>query len=414
MKQYFMTILIVVSLIGLPAAAQPPLNQIPTQKTIQVPTVNIVVKPTSLPIIHSNISALKVAWKINLNSQIGGFAYEYSLDPGGNRIFINLTGSDADTGLWKHRLISISASDGKILWTQMKQGFGSVGGLNPFGGPTLAGNIIVTTDGFGTLWGYDVNTGNQLWMNTIATSSSLGQVFNDGILVSTPGTLNVVTPGNGQITKTFRTEGTQVVTSTIVNGIVFGMSTLPNPIIYTTTNSFIRAFMYPGGNVYWEVRPTVAYGTQPIYDTGKVYWLTRSYVYAYDALYGNILWKNMCVDVNHYPYTFPLVVGSHLYCMVGGAEGNESIIALDKQTGAKVWQTSGLSIASHPRKQLPLINGLLFVPSWDKIAALDTSNGQKIWEFKSSTQVGYVDVAALSQCLVLMITTTDLYAFCIQ
>ncbi len=119
----------------------------------------------------------------------------------------------------------------------------------------------------------------------------------------------------------------------------------------------------------------------PVSDGKVVYaFFGRSGVYAY-TLAGEPLWHGV-VGLKTHGWgsgTSPILTGNLL--IVNASEESESVVALDKATGKKVWQTPGVVASWSTPTLLDLPGGKqeLVVSSHRKVWGLDPATGKELW-----------------------------------
>jgi outer membrane protein assembly factor BamB len=155
------------------------------------------------------------------------------------------------------------------------------------------------------------------------------------------------------------------------------------------TGQIVWKHSYPAdlGDKYYEGGTTGS----PTIDGDRVYWLSRwGDTFCFNAADGKILWsKNVQQEtkarVPDWGFTgAPLVLGDKLILNVG-----ETGLALDKRTGAILWQSSTKSAGySTP---LPIKRGndtLVVLGSGQAYVAVNAQDGKEAWRIKWLTQYG--------------------------
>ncbi len=149
----------------------------------------------------------------------------------------------------------------------------------------------------------------------------------------------------------------------------------------------------PAGNNYGFSRST------PVVSGGKVYTAGRmGIVLCLNAASGKLLWwKNVLKDFRGGKPTWdyawsPVVDGNKLLVCPGGGA---SLVALDKNTGKKIWSTPGGEAANYCTPVIGKINGraqyVFFTQK--NLVGVDAGSGKLVWSFKWES--GY-DVNAAS------------------
>lgn len=146
----------------------------------------------------------------------------------------------------------------------------------------------------------------------------------------------------------------------------------------------------PIGDVYvndWGDGPR----STPTVDGGKLYCLTANGILAcIDANKGGILWrKNLVTDFGGSIPTWgysesPLVVGKRVFVTPGGSN---CIVALDKESGATLWTSTGLNDGAQYSSLVPVkVDGLDMVVTMTTrgLVGVNANNGKLLWRFENT------------------------------
>ena len=163
--------------------------------------------------------------------------------------------------------------------------------------------------------------------------------------------------------------------------------------------SYSIALSEKDGELLWKTRIGEAGGhrkypgtrSTPTVDSGKVYVLNQhSDIACLDTESGNVVWrKNLMSDfggkmMSGWKYSeSPLVDGGRVVVTPGGKQG--TLLALDRTTGEKIWQTSDWTDAAgyssvviatiHGKRQYVQLTG-------ESVAGVDPETGKVLWKAK--------------------------------
>ncbi len=154
--------------------------------------------------------------------------------------------------------------------------------------------------------------------------------------------------------------------------------------VSTTTGTVKWSYEYPAK--FKEYFGGIGPRTTPLWNEGLLYTLgAKGHLHCFDSNSGKLLWGKNLTEENKVkpPYwgvsASPTIFQDKLFITPGGNQDN-AIVALDKKTGEKIWNTlNGDQTYSTPAL-LNLNNKLQLVVSVkNKIAGLDPESGRMLW-----------------------------------
>jgi len=167
-------------------------------------------------------------------------------------------------------------------------------------------------------------------------------------------------------------------------------------------NDVIRAIDLITGKQVWET-PYAEPGppdqgnfarSTPTYDNGKLYTLSRlGLLNCYNAKDGKNLWsRNIATDFKgqkpkwHYSMS-PIVDGNNLIVIPGGA--NACVAALNKESGATIWQGGGSDAPGYATPAIATIAGKkqYLVMTIAGLIGVDPADGKLLWSFPWKTRM---------------------------
>jgi outer membrane protein assembly factor BamB len=258
------------------------------------------------------------------------------------RIFIGLDGN----------LTAWSEDNGALLWSrQAPEGFGSPSNVAAGGGMVFA----VTYEG--NVYASDVVTGEHIW--SLAGSYGLGPpVYTEGRLYLGGGAYPVEPPYTGIVVCLNATTGEQIWS-------------------YSPTQDLVNSISIAYGKVY----------------VGCGHWETptNGAVYCLDMYDGSYIWS---FDSGR-DYTGAVTVADGMVYFSASYEGSDLIVcALDAADGSIVWSTTRYTYAD--AGMIAVAYGKLFLRfgyGGSGVYALNETNGDEIWAFRTSDAPLWVTVA---------------------
>jgi outer membrane protein assembly factor BamB len=230
--------------------------------------------------------------------------------------------------------------------------------------PILAGDVLYTGSGDGTLYAVDVRTGEKLW-----STGGFSQLENSGAV---SGDTLVAGGYDGRVRGLDRHTGEVLWSFDTVN-FVQASPLIVDDRVYVATDHALYALELLTGKLRWQI-PTGnegAYMGPPAYEDGIIYTTGGKSLLAVDSTNGKELWRTQHSDM----FTAPAVANGLIY--VGNFDGY--FYAFDQKTGAEKWkvQSGGLFWAG------PAVDGnIVYAGNDDLVYALNAQMGEEIWKFQ--------------------------------
>lgn len=165
-------------------------------------------------------------------------------------------------------------------------------------------------------------------------------------------------------------------------------------IVYTSAGGTIRGVDAATGQLLWEQtpRPRSTFSTLPMSADGKVFVLIKSakywrapseWLYAFDALTGEILWRRGSTGMHRAPPVF----ADGMVLTGRGAR----LAALDPDDGHTLWRSE----AACCEAEIAVADGVVFVSAYNfepefssRLRAVDLSTGRILWESPAPFSAG--------------------------
>lgn len=182
--------------------------------------------------------------------------------------------------------------------------------------------------------------------------------------------------------------GTEMV---VANGILY--TTSPN----VSSNNSLDAFNTRTGQMVWQhILSSPAGEYYLAVANGLVYVSDVSYVEAYDAATGKLVWSNAIEP------TYAMVVENgvvYVESALGFPSGQSSVYALNAKTGKTLWNTV---VPPDLHSSSPAVaNGIVYVGSVDgTVYALSASSGQILWTASLGTNAAVVTAPMVDKGIV--------------
>jgi hypothetical protein len=279
------------------------------------------------------VTAARILWAVNATTG----AVSWSKDFGS----VNNVGQPS---VWQGRVLvgQNNHTPGTFLWS-FNASTGALNWSSPVGAqweyywtPIVAGNAVYMNGGyFGGLYGFDVNTGAQLFFNDKLEQYDEWSPAFDNNLVYTfvEGNLRAHDPVTGVIQSTVK----------------------------VTWN-------WAG----WSMK------TSPVFGAGKVYVIAPPVLYAINPTTKLVDWQTTGLNFTG----TPAVAGTSVYGISGGI-----LRSHNAATGAFQWSFAGDTTLNHP----PLVaNGYVFISSDNNVYAVRVSDGVQVW---TAAVGGWISVA---------------------
>lgn len=166
---------------------------------------------------------------------------------------------------------------------------------------------------------------------------------------------------------------------------------------HADSNDIVRAFDVKTGRDVWQFKYPNAMGNghggfsgaTPNYDSGRLYVLSLAgEVRCLDAAKGTEIWmrdikKELKGNSGFGFNASPLVEGSNLIVSPGGSEGvGPLVVALDKMTGATVWQSEYAGMAWSSTPVISTLGGKRQIIAYgsESILSVDAGTGKTLWK----------------------------------
>jgi outer membrane protein assembly factor BamB len=242
--------------------------------------------------------------------------------------------------------------------------------------------------------------GKQLWKVSVTGKMQYlavagGQVY---VSVAGPGSLQALNPDSGAILWQKQSD----------DGTVFSPPAAANGVVYVSAAPFgppgtVNAYDAGSGAERWQFQePQGMELSQPVLEDNGVYVLDTWGAYAIDASSGALRWS---VQMQSMANMDPVVMNGLLYFItVNGANGQQTVEALDTGSGTQRWSwspaASALAASDAPAFSplsgaLPVMftaaNGTVYIWCNGKVTALKAGDGSQQWQAavnQGSPQVG--------------------------
>ncbi len=236
-------------------------------------------------------------------------------------------------------------------------------------------SIVYTASGNGYVYAFDAYTGQCYWKSNLpgmGTLSSPSVV--DGVVYigSDYGIIAIDAYTGERIWQSSNTPGI-LSSPAVVGGLVFTGSF----VSHGTDEHAILAFRASDGQQVWKYITGEYADSSPAVVGSTVYiGSDDGYFYALNAVDGSLVWKlDVRLNSNDDNSASPTVVNGVVY--TSSYYGN--VFAIDASTGSKIWNhtvgTLGSGFSS------PIVsNGVLYINGKDFMYALNTSNGEEMWQ----------------------------------
>lgn len=211
--------------------------------------------------------------------------------------------------------------------------------------PIVAGDTVYTLDTRADVRAFALADGNQKWQQDLAPDDSDDKIFGGGLTVA-------------------------------------------DATLYVTTGfGELLALDAASGKVQWRVSVPDVVRTAPVVADDRVYVMTASHLYAFDAANGSQLWVHSGIAETSalLGAATPTVVGDVILAAYNSGE----LYAIRAQTGKTIWSQSlaasraragGLALSDINANPVVVDDKVYAISSGGRMAAIDMRTGQPVWD----------------------------------
>lgn len=186
-------------------------------------------------------------------------------------------------------------------------------------------------------------------------------------------------------------------------GIGFESSaSISNGVVYISSGAYLRALNFSTGEEIWKTHFNSG-ATAPAIEDGVLYVGGTGAVHAVDALTGELLWTFTKGDFDY--YYAPAVKDGYVYfgCTLEGC-----VYALNATNGNKIWSfKTEMTVHACPA----VVNGVVYVGSYDGyVYALVAATGALIW--KHQVDWYFIDTSPAVSQGILYVGSSYFFRFC--